>query len=363
MLHSLITILPMTTCLFWLTGFMIGWRKTYPAQHVLMFFFLTSTLLYAGHWLYFSGIRSPWWETIYAVSNLLVYPLFMLYLIRLSGVKMDRIWWLFVPSAIILIVYPLCFCLGWSNTQQYFYIFARACFTIQMIYVWISGSRRIRLLREKLDDYFTDDRSASLHALNVLLWLFGSIAIFSTIWNILGRERFNQNDWLAFPSMLMTILLYALGYVGFVLRDPFFGMSSDNSQKDASPVGNNHIENEESAALVEKLEALIKTDKPYLRADLTIMDVSAMVGTNRTYLSATINRVYGVNFSTYINQLRVEHAKQILSDEQYTQDKQAISDAIAMSGFLSEQTFYRVFKEQTGQTPLQYRLAKRMPSA
>jgi AraC-like DNA-binding protein len=51
----------------------------------------------------------------------------------------------------------------------------------------------------------------------------------------------------------------------------------------------------------------------------------------------------------------VEHAQQLLRDPKYTSDHDAIADAIALSGFYSDQTFYRVFKDLTGLTPLQYR--------
>jgi AraC-like DNA-binding protein len=52
---------------------------------------------------------------------------------------------------------------------------------------------------------------------------------------------------------------------------------------------------------------------------------------------------------------RVAFAKTVLKDSAYTTDKAAIQDAVILSGFASEQTFYRVFKEQTGQTPAQFR--------
>ncbi len=47
--------------------------------------------------------------------------------------------------------------------------------------------------------------------------------------------------------------------------------------------------------------------------------------------------------------------KEKLTDPQYTSDHEAVSSAIALSGFTSDQTFYRIFKELTGQTPLQFR--------
>ena len=85
------------------------------------------------------------------------------------------------------------------------------------------------------------------------------------------------------------------------------------------------------------------------------MDLAAAVNSNRTYVSAVINKVYGVNFSTFVNRYRVDYAKQILSSSAFVSDKEAIQDAIIKSGFSNEQTFYRIFKQQTSTTPLAWR--------
>jgi len=53
-----------------------------------------------------------------------------------------------------------------------------------------------------------------------------------------------------------------------------------------------------------KLKELMDTKKMFTNPDLSIKDVATMVGTNRSYISCTINYFYKVNFSTYLNKYR-----------------------------------------------------------
>lgn len=77
------------------------------------------------------------------------------------------------------------------------------------------------------------------------------------------------------------------------------------------------------------------------------------LGLSTSHLSNLINTYSYYNFSDYINQLRVEYAKQLLIDKQY---KQYTIIAIGLeSGFNSKSTFYTAFKKFTGQTPAEYR--------
>jgi AraC-like DNA-binding protein len=69
-------------------------------------------------------------------------------------------------------------------------------------------------------------------------------------------------------------------------------------------------------------------------------------------LSATINTCYGKNFRNLINDYRVEEAKRKLGDP-------ALSHLSVLgigleSGFNSEASFYRIFKQHTSLSPAAY---------
>jgi len=104
-----------------------------------------------------------------------------------------------------------------------------------------------------------------------------------------------------------------------------------------------------------RIATALREKRLFANPHLTIQDLAAAVGSNRTYVSNCINRRTGLSFSQYVARYRVEHAQLILRTPQYMSDHEAIADAVALSGFSSDQSFYRVFKEVTGITPLQYR--------
>ena len=65
-----------------------------------------------------------------------------------------------------------------------------------------------------------------------------------------------------------------------------------------------------------KLGQLFEHEMIHLNSDLTIWDVSARLGTNRTYVSNFINKHYNVNFSTFVNRYRIADARRLLSGEE-----------------------------------------------
>lgn len=99
------------------------------------------------------------------------------------------------------------------------------------------------------------------------------------------------------------------------------------------------------AETLDKLEA----DRFYLDTEVNIDWISSKLGTNRHYVSEYLNQVKHVTFYEYVNTLRLNHAEQLLKE-----GKETVADVAFISGFNSDHTFRRLFKERYGCTPLQY---------
>jgi AraC-like DNA-binding protein len=95
------------------------------------------------------------------------------------------------------------------------------------------------------------------------------------------------------------------------------------------------------------LEEWINKEKPYCNPDFQLMDLRQVLPLNRTYLSQLINTEYGCTFYQWVNGLRVEEAKQILTN----QPELKIQEVAERCGFSSRQTFTRTFLRETGFTP------------
>jgi YesN/AraC family two-component response regulator len=115
----------------------------------------------------------------------------------------------------------------------------------------------------------------------------------------------------------------------------------------------NRLANERKIALKQELEAIMEKTQPFLNPEFSVNDLAGMLLTNVKYASILINQEYGVNFSDFVNQLRVKYACHLLSD--CSNDHLSFIHIAEKSGFTSKSTFYRVFNKMMGMSPVAYR--------
>ena len=97
----------------------------------------------------------------------------------------------------------------------------------------------------------------------------------------------------------------------------------------------------------------MKEQKYYLESNLNIERFSEQIGLSPKDVSYIINTQLKCNFLEFVNSHRVEEAKRILLLDESRVAIEVMYDA----GFNSKSSFYRVFKNATGYSPNQYRLA------
>ena len=107
-----------------------------------------------------------------------------------------------------------------------------------------------------------------------------------------------------------------------------------------------------SVELYDKLTHVISKDKLYLDSSLNLQKLAEILETNTKYLSQIVNYHYGNNLQQFINQYRVDEAKNKLLDSKY--DNLTYFAIGEISGFKNKSTFYKVFKMFTGYTPNEY---------
>ena len=105
---------------------------------------------------------------------------------------------------------------------------------------------------------------------------------------------------------------------------------------------------------IEKVDNWIKTDG-YVQQGLTIKELSEILHTNRTYLSAYIKTTYKMTFREWITSLRLEYAKNILKEHPEIN----IQKLAESSGFLSRSNFIKLFSEKEGCTPAKWKKSNR----
>jgi len=107
------------------------------------------------------------------------------------------------------------------------------------------------------------------------------------------------------------------------------------------------------AALGMRLESLFKVNKIYRDGTLTSKKLAETLQTNTTYLSFLINSNYKSSIPQFINKHRIAEARILLADPH--NNKLTIEALGRQCGFSSKTSFNRVFRDETGTTPLEFK--------
>jgi len=122
-----------------------------------------------------------------------------------------------------------------------------------------------------------------------------------------------------------------------------------NSSKLISKKPEFDVPKDVTKSILEKLKEF-EIKKEFIDETVTLSSLAKSFATNSNYLSKIINHHKEMNFSTYINGLRINHAiEELKNDKEY--DKYTIRAIASMMGFKSAETFSKAFKAQTGIYP------------
>ncbi|TJY37753.1 helix-turn-helix domain-containing protein [Pontimicrobium aquaticum] len=150
----------------------------------------------------------------------------------------------------------------------------------------------------------------------------------------------------AFSSLQFCMLIIIISYANL---SPQFYNSLLPKKK---AYKNSSLNTKECLKIMEVLDVYIMKNETYLIKRLSLSEVSKLVNIPVHHISQAINKCKSLNFQDYINEFRIEKAKQLIATDfsnEYTFS--ALSIEI---GFNSISTFNRAFKKFTKQTPKQY---------
>lgn len=366
MILNLAISLPLITCALFSMLILLEWyNRQLREQHTLFAFMLTATLLYVGHYIYFNRAADllPLSDILYVSANLTVYPLYLIYIIRLTS-KWRAVYWLMLLPGLLAIMatgtgyifmtdeedrmFVHNYLYHNSQTeltdmalfQAYIRQFCKLVFAIEVIATVVIGSMMIRRYDRMVDEFYADTDDKSMRNIQSILYLVLTIAVLSFIVNIIGRARFTDHEIiLTTTSLMFSALLFAIGYEGLHRHFSIIDMRTNKEQ----------VSNDDSAALkdavnrsmTERIIALVENDKIYLQPDLKLDDLAQMMHTNRTYIYQAVNQQMGISFNEFINRYRIAHAKRLMASD----PSLSMNDVALHSGFASLSSFYRNMKK------------------
>ena len=165
-----------------------------------------------------------------------------------------------------------------------------------------------------------------------------------------------------FFSNLIILIFFTIGhYTTYIIGSITFSIISylfvivlafNKNRKAILFAANNNrnshlIDQKQIDNLSNKLNAVMITESLYKNPHLRLADVAKKLDISVHQLSELLNNHIGKNFSNFVNEFRVDHAKSLIkSNHNYT------LEAIGYeSGFNSKSTFYSAFKKVVGTSP------------
>jgi AraC-like DNA-binding protein len=345
---------PVSACL--LAGFFIS--QSFISLHEL--------ILYGDQFRYAVLSSSPNWFFVGSMGYALNGPLLYLYVISIIRSDFNlgsRHRWHLLPLVVYLLFLIFAFYsqthmqkvalidlyqfdLDWQFvTMDTLIKSSRFAYFIMSIYL-------INKYREQLKDYQSSIENIDLTWLKILVLGFAIVSLMGVILsttkviNLFYPVEISLQIFLGLTTYYADLLL-----VCFLL---FYSALNVSSVKKVEEQPKNSYSNyEANSEYVDRIIKFMDDKKPYLKSNITLDTLSELIDVPARELTATLNGHFKMNFYEFINDYRIEEAKEILTSDK-TQ-KKTISDIFMTVGFNSKSVFNTFFKKNTGMTPSEFR--------
>lgn len=207
---------------------------------------------------------------------------------------------------------------------------------------------------KSIKNVYSDTRGRSIWWLHIVIALF-LLSIASNIYSALTVSFIFYYAAIIFSVACTTILIIILDRKSILSKHVMRNLPTDMEQLKADLEKSGQALKSENAmelvsaysTIARKLKNVFEAKKMYLEADITSHEVANMIGTNDRYLSYFLNNVMGKSFHSYVRELRVEYAKNLISGKPEIQ----LADVAYKSGFNSPNTFSSAFKNVMAMSP------------
>ncbi|MCA1759283.1 MAG: AraC family transcriptional regulator, partial [Bacteroidales bacterium] len=224
-------------------------------------------------------------------------------------------------------------------------------FVVQVVLFLIFGRKLVLHYNKRVANFYSNLESKTIIWVKYLLYSFVATSTMSIVANLIGRNYFTDSlVLLLIPSLIFSTLLFFIGLQGYMQNHTVVDLVKD---EDAQPQVNQKKIN--AVQLQNKLLELFEREKAYRKPELKITEVSQLLGTNRSYVSALINNEFSCSFNEFVNKYRIAEAKRMMKEDSI--EKYSLNYIAESVGFGSVGTFIRVFKDMEGITPGRYREA------
>jgi AraC-like DNA-binding protein len=161
-----------------------------------------------------------------------------------------------------------------------------------------------------------------------------------------------NNNYLYFQSLVLPLSFFFVPNWLYNEKEPFSFLDNFRAAWNKVIQSNATLSQESSygkSSDFERIVSYIETEKPYLKTDFFLHDISKALDIPRIRVTTCFNKELQTPFPNYRNKLRVAHAiSQLRAGAHLTTSIEGIAER---SGFKSKSIFYAAFKEEYGTTP------------
>lgn len=355
-LQSVIKILTLHTFFlstFMTVGMLLSDRKSVKNQ-IFFGLFLAFSLMIFYFFLYESKLveTHPYLSVICIPGIFLIGP--MIYFLALYSIDKTyhftrKRYWHISPAFISLVFGVLGVKIyGYEHLSIYFNFFgnkiilALGAFGIVSFTLYLVITGKI-LMKSFLWHLETIKNEPSALASFILFDIFLVAAVTDTLTLITGRYIFLQLSVLLISVCVIILFLLNLIYPNF---NKLVGDVVTKEKQRRS-----YLSNIDTDYLKRRIEELMCSKEIFTDEHLTLEKLATQVTVSSHQLSEFINEYYNKNFTTFINDFRINKAKELLvKNRDYT-----ILAVAYDVGFNSKSVFNKAFREATGLTPSEFK--------
>ncbi len=246
-----------------------------------------------------------------------------------------------------------------GNAMYFYNKIYYSLIVLSLLTYWIFSLKLILIHRKNIPNHFSNYTSK-----NSLSWLISVLTIFlvlfvidfsmSFITRVLGFEigRFS------FLSLNLTIFTFIMIFFGInqsvIYQTPKIIQPETELQENRESRNTRTTLNEKQMEeLTNTVFQYLKNKKPYLNPDYSLQMMAEDLNISRHKLSEAINNGQKKNFYKLINEYRIDEVKEMLVDPSFSH--YTVLGIGLECGFNSKTSFNRIFKEETGLTPTEYK--------
>ena len=174
----------------------------------------------------------------------------------------------------------------------------------------------------------------------------------------LEEESEKRNAYLTYMFVIAILLLFMGAIILIKLRKQKVTDSNliePLQKKNEKKYAQSNLSSDKKTDIHQSFEDLMIHSNFFLKDKISLEQVAKELEVSRSYLSQVINEKYGTNFSSVVNQFRIDLAKNYLKNPDY--DKYSIKGISELVGFKSFSAFNTAFKKNTETTPASFRKA------